>query len=194
MRSALLLLFFALATPAGSPSDGAFKAYSDDTGPKVLVVFYSRTGNTKKVAQIIAKRCHADIERVIEKGVNRKGFLGYMGAVKDATLGKQVETEPFTKNPEAYDLVIIGTPIWMWDMTPAIRTYLLKMKGKLRKTHVAFFTTSTETGAEKIVQKMQKLAEVKAINWTGFMDNDIRDEKTALEKVDIFLRGLGCFV
>ncbi len=193
MRFSILILLFVLATPAVSRSDVAFKTDSDDKKMKVLVVFYSRTGNTRKAAEVIAKRLNADLERIIEKGVDRRGFLGYMGAVKDAMSGNRVETEPFKRNPEAYDLVVIGTPIWLWNMTPAIRIYLLEMKGKLRKTKVAFFTTSSTTGPEKIVQKMEKVAGVKAVNWTGFIDNDMKDEKTATEKLDVFLKELESF-
>lgn len=193
MRSAIFILLFVLATPDFGQSDVVFKTDSDDKIMKVLVVFYSRTGNTRKAAEVIAKRLNADIERIIEKGVDRKGFLGYMGAAKDAMLGNQVETEPFKRNPEVYDLVVIGTPVWMWDMTPAIRTYLLKMKGKLQKTKVAFFITSSETGPEKIVQKMEKVAGVKAVNWTGLTDNDVKDEKTATEKLDVFVKELESF-
>ena len=36
---------------------------------KILVIYYSRTGNTKKVAEDLARKLHADIEEV-RKGIS----------------------------------------------------------------------------------------------------------------------------
>jgi hypothetical protein len=44
---------------------------------KSLVVFYSRTGNARFVAQTIAARVSADIEEVIDLK-KRSGIIGYL--------------------------------------------------------------------------------------------------------------------
>lgn len=119
---------------------------------KTLVVFYSRTGNTKKVAEEIAKILNADIEEIIDKK-DRKGIVGWLKSGRDATFKKSAEIE-FVKNPIDYDLVIIGTPIWAFTMTPAIRTYLSENKFK----KVAFFSTSGGSEGEKIFNEMEKIS------------------------------------
>ena len=44
---------------------------------KVLVVYYSRTGNTRFVAEAIAQSLEADIEE-IKDGKNRMGVFGFL--------------------------------------------------------------------------------------------------------------------
>ena len=76
---------------------------------KILVVFYSRTGNTKKVAQDIAQSLGADVEQLIDKK-DRSGALGYMGAGKDASKEMLADIEPIKYDPAKYDLIVMGTP------------------------------------------------------------------------------------
>jgi len=42
------------------------------------------------------------------------------------------ELERRNKNPEHYDVIIIGTPVWAFTYTPAIRTFFsqAKLEGK----------------------------------------------------------------
>jgi flavodoxin len=90
---------------------------------KTLVVYYSRTGNARFVAQTIAAEVGADIEEVIDLK-KRSGILGYLRGGSDARRGKETEITPTTKSPASYDLIIVGTPVWAARPTPAITTYL----------------------------------------------------------------------
>ena len=50
---------------------------------KNLVVYYSRTGRTKKIAKEIQERLNADIEEIHDVK-NREGILGWLSAGRDA--------------------------------------------------------------------------------------------------------------
>jgi len=119
---------------------------------KTLVVFYSRSGTTKRVAQEVAKALNADIDELIDKK-SRKGILGFLRAGYDATRGKTTEIE-FEKDPYDYDLVIVGTPIWNGRVTPAIRTYLLRNREKIK--NAAFFSTCAGRPG-KCLEQMEEL-------------------------------------
>ncbi|RLF77290.1 flavodoxin [Thermococci archaeon] len=119
---------------------------------KTLVVFYSRSGTTKRVAQEVAKALNADIDELIDKK-SRKGILGFLRAGYDATRGKTTEIE-FEKDPYDYDLVIVGTPIWNGRVTPAIRTYLLWNREKIK--NAAFFSTCAGRPG-KCLEQMEEL-------------------------------------
>jgi flavodoxin len=88
-----------------------------------LVVFYSRTGNSKFVAEKVASELNADTEEIVDLK-KRRGWLGFIRAEYDATRGKETNIEKKQKSPKDYDLIVVGTPVWNSRLTPAIRTYL----------------------------------------------------------------------
>jgi len=102
---------------------------------KTLIAYYSRTGNTKKVGEKISKMLNADIDEIIDK-TSRDGIKGWLIGGRDAMREKETKIK-YKKNPSKYDLVIIGTPVWAFTLTPAIRAYL----GANKMKRVAFFCT-----------------------------------------------------
>ena len=104
---------------------------------KTLVTFYSRDGHTRKSAEIIANVLNADIDERVDKK-SRRGILGFLRAGYDATRGKTTDIL-FTKDPEKYDMVVLGTPVWNGRITPAVRTYLLRKRENIKRC--AFFAT-----------------------------------------------------
>ena len=121
---------------------------------KSLVVYYSRTGHTKKVANSIAKLLKSDVEEIIDLR-NRSGFFGYILAGFHALKKRQTKIKPTKKDVSKYGIVIIGTPIWAGDMAPAVRTYLNQNNGTIKKA--AFFCTKGGGESKKAFDDFQKL-------------------------------------
>ncbi|MBN2422276.1 NAD(P)H-dependent oxidoreductase [Candidatus Woesearchaeota archaeon] len=121
---------------------------------KTLVVYYSRTGTTKEVAEKIANKLEADIEEIIDLK-NRKGTKGYLIAGKDAMQKRLTKIKPLAKNPTDYELVIIGTPVWGWTMAPAIRTVLHE---NILNKKTAFFCTCSNSGINRTINAMKQMA------------------------------------
>jgi flavodoxin len=120
---------------------------------KSLIVYYTRTGNARFVAETISSQLGADIEEVIDLK-KRSGILGWLSGGKDAKQGKETEIAPTKKKPADYDLIVIGTPIWAGKPTPAINTYLKKNDLSGKKVAVFF----SQGG-----KKLQGVDEVKAL-------------------------------
>lgn len=118
---------------------------------KTLVVYFSRTGNTKKVGEEIARILKADVDEIKDEK-DRRGIFGYLKAGKDA-MGKKLTKISYKKKPENYQRVIIGTPIWGWRMCPAIRTYLWENKDKIKKAD--YFCTQGGNGGDKTLEEME---------------------------------------
>ena len=76
---------------------------------KALVVFYSRTGATKQVAEALAESLNCDSEELIDTK-KRGGPLGFLSAGKDAKAKKLTKLKDIKRDPALYDLVILGTP------------------------------------------------------------------------------------
>ncbi|MEM3403056.1 MAG: flavodoxin [Nitrososphaeria archaeon] len=116
---------------------------------KTLVVYYTRTGNAKFMAETIAAELGADIEEVIDLK-NRQGRLAFLPAGRDAMFGKETEIAQTKVIPADYDLIIIGQPVWAGSPTPAIRTYLKKNDLSGKKVALFFSDSNLGQAVEKI--------------------------------------------
>ncbi len=97
---------------------------------KVLIAYYSLTGTTKRLAERMASMLNCDVERIPVFG---RGKI-------DLTSNK-------------YDLVIVGTPIWLYSPTFPVSRFLSKNKNVLPK--LAFFCTY-QTTIGKSFDKMER--------------------------------------
>ena len=93
---------------------------------RILVVYYSLSGNTQRVARDLATHLGADLQRIRER-TQRRGFLGYVRAAFDSLRERRVALMDVARDAAEYDLTIVGTPIWTGRITPAVRTYLESM-------------------------------------------------------------------
>ena len=150
---------------------------------KYLIIYYSRTGNTKKVASYIAQRMGCDIEEIVDMKV-RRGLIGYLIGGKDAATKKLTEIKELQKDLSAYDAVIIGTPVWAFTMTPAIRTYLHNNKEKFR--NVAFFCTEIGTGGKKTFTHMEAVCGKKPKSVLEITEKEVKKD-TYMQKVQEFI-------
>ena len=116
---------------------------------KTLVLFYSRDGRTKIVGELIAKELKADIEEIIDLK-KRRGLFNYIKAGRDALKKKSTIIKSVKSEVHTYDLVIVGTPVWVGTITPAIRTVLENFIFK----KLAFFAVSGDKKDQNIFKKM----------------------------------------
>jgi flavodoxin len=123
---------------------------------KALVVYYSRSGNTKAVAELIAGTASADLEELVEIGVSRKGLLGYISAGRGGMFKTKSKLQAPSKVPADYDLVFVGSPIWGWNLSPAVRSYLGQTN--FGSTPVALFCSMGGSGQEKVFASMRAVA------------------------------------
>ena len=120
---------------------------------KSLVVYYSRSNITKRLAEDIAGKTGADIEEIVPK-VNYQGKLGYARGVKHALSEKIIDIEETKFNPEEYDVVYIGAPVWAGKIANPTLTYIKRNEGKLN--NVKFFMTAGSKDYEKGFRQLEK--------------------------------------
>ena len=121
---------------------------------KVLVVYYSRTGNTRMVAEKLAQKFNADLEQLIDRH-KRTGLFGFTSAGKDALAKKITVIAPLKYNPGDYDIILIGGPSWISHVTPAIRTFILQ--NDLSAKAVGLFGTCHVSGVEQALAEAKDL-------------------------------------
>ncbi|MDD4975503.1 MAG: flavodoxin [Bacteriovorax sp.] len=150
---------------------------------KILVAFYSKTGKTKRVAENVAKALSADIDEIIDQR-DRNGIKGWLLGGRDGM--KESLTEIKTKkDPEKYDLVIVGTPVWAWNITPAVRTYVTKFRKNIKR--MAVLVTAGSSKPEKTVSGLEKIWGKKVEVYESWVDDDFDDNEKCLKKTNEFL-------
>ncbi|MFX0138434.1 MAG: flavodoxin family protein [Candidatus Hodarchaeota archaeon] len=150
-----------------------------------LLIFYSRTGKTRKIAELISNSLNCEYEEIIDIK-KRTGFIiGFFKCGYAATTGKLTTIKELQKNPENYDLIILGTPIWNKRMTPAIRTYITNNLGKFKD--VAFFCTEGGKGGPKAFENMAKLCKKEPLSTLEITKKDTKKELHH-EKINTFIQ------
>ncbi|MGV9172379.1 MAG: flavodoxin family protein [Promethearchaeia archaeon] len=149
-----------------------------------LVVFYTRTGNTREVANSITERLDANIEELMDMK-KRKGFIGWFRSGYDAFREKTTDLRVTQEKPEEYDVIILGTPVWAGKMTPALRTYILDKKENFKK--VAFFCTEGGPGAEDLFASLENLCGKSPIATEEILAKEVK-KGIYVEKVKEFVQ------
>lgn len=153
---------------------------------KTLIVYFSRDGHTKKIADALASKLSADIEEIKEQQ-ERKGIIGWIMAGHDACRKKMSVINETTKNPADYDLIIIGTPIWGWTIVPAIRTWLDKFGKNLKQ--VAFFASMGGSGDKRAFVDMENMCGKAPVGTVTFLDKET-NKNLHLTKLENFVNEL----
>lgn len=156
---------------------------------KSLVVYYSRSGNTRKVAEAVALAASADIEEIREDGIDRSGALGYLRSGKGAFLKRSSRIHPSGKNPKYYDTVFIGSPVWAGDTVPAVRSYLSENPPGLGR--VAFFSTCGGGSDKKLLESLKSLTKgSRLLGSISVTEKELKDKQAVGEKIRAWVAGL----
>jgi len=154
---------------------------------KTLVAFYSRSGNTKKVAESISGILKCDIEEIIDTK-NRKGIFGFLSAGNDARrVNRYKKIKEIKINPSLYDLVIIGTPVWAGNISAPIRTYIFENKDNFKK--VAFFCTHLSPEVMKIFKDMETICQKTPLSLLEVTSREVKKNQY-IQKVEKFIENL----
>lgn len=148
---------------------------------KALVVYYSRTGTTRKLAGAITEKIDADKIEIKTK----KNLQGLSGAIKsgwDSFAERKPVIEEIDRDLGEYDIVLIGSPIWAGNVSAPVRTFLLKYRDQMKK--IAFFATFGASKAQKIFENMEILTGKRPETVLSIRKKKVEDENYEKEIVE----------
>lgn len=128
---------------------------------KKLVAYFSASGNTKKIAQIIAEEGNCDFHEITPKVAYTKADLNWM----DKKSRSSVEMNDKKFRPEivnedidisGYDEIILGFPIW-WYVAPTIVNTFLEAHDFSGKK-IVLFATSGGSGFGNAARELEESA------------------------------------
>jgi len=140
---------------------------------KALIVYMSRTGRCRKIATELAAELGdgAKLEE-IEDLAKHSGVVGWLRAGKDSFTRKDTPIGPVSEDPAAYDIVVVGTPVWAGTMSSPVKAYLKANGAKAER--VAFWCTMGSSGGKKAFAGMAELCGKEPVATEEFRDKDIK--------------------
>ena len=171
------------ASSGASVSGKGMAAITDEIRPvsdgaKTLVVYFSQGSATRRVAEDLALLFGADIEAIAEAKPRSSGFFDFMRSGYQATLKIASPILAPSSDLSAYDRLVVLTPVWSWNLSPPVRSWLRLMKGRLPPA--AFVTVSGDTKPDKIVAAMAKESGTEPLAFAGFGDKDFATKNRAV--------------
>lgn len=149
--------------PAAEPSDTQTEKI-ESTGGKTLIVYYSATGSTKSVAEIIANEAGADLFELEPVEPYNSEDLDWTNDDSRVTKKHENESERVVElvaatvdNWDDYDTVFIGYPIW-WGIAAWPANEFIETNDFTGKTVIPFCTSASSGLGEsgELLEEMAK--------------------------------------
>ncbi len=123
-----------------------------------LILYYSRTGKTRFLAEKLRDELGADLVEIRDLK-KRGGPFGFLAGVRDAYFGLRTEVAPWGLDLSKYELIIFGTPVWAYSPTPALTTFLDVCN--LTNKKVILFVTSRGVGYRRAMRILKGIVEAR---------------------------------
>lgn len=92
---------------------------------KTLIIYYSYSGNTKRIAKMLQEKVGGDIVEIDTVSPYEGDYNSVVEQGHDEVKrGYTPEIKPIGINLSDYDTVVLGTPVWWYTMAPAIKTFI----------------------------------------------------------------------
>lgn len=145
MKKTMWLMMALCLMVASVACAGNADAVAEDT--RILVAYFSCTGNTATVAGVIADVARADLHEIVPEEPYTDEDLNY----RDNTTRSSIEMNDPAARPAIadevedmaqYDIIFVGYPIW-WGVSPRIVSTFIKSYDFAGKTIIPFCTSGS---------------------------------------------------
>ena len=164
-------LMCALAAFALISCNQTAKNDGDKTKMNTVVTYFSATGTTQGVAELLAQAANADLIEIEPQTPYTDADLDW----RDSTSRSSVEMKDLSSRPKIktavnavadYDTVFVGFPIWWYTAPTIINTFFetVDLKGKV----IYLFATSGGSTIDKAVEDLR----------AAYPELDIREGRT----------------
>jgi flavodoxin len=147
---------------------------------KTLILYYSRTGNTKMCCEALQKELGADLIEIKDLK-NRDGGWGFFTGALGSMFNVHTNIDPLNPDLSPYKNIIIASPIWTGTLSTAIRTLI--DKNRFDNKQVVMFTTTNAAEKEKYIEKSKARAANNGAQVVGYCQVVVKREVDG-KKVD----------
>lgn len=122
---------------------------------KTVVIFFSRTGNSKRVATKIADSLGVNLLQITDDK-NWSGIWGYLKGGYYASSNKSVNIK-VNKNFEEADQYIVVSPLWAGGPAPSVREFLKNVPTNKVNLVITCKGSNIESALAKYESKVGKM-------------------------------------
>ena len=156
--------------------------------PKILVLYYSQSNNTKAVAEEITAKLGADIEAIVAVKPYDGDFQATIArSNEERQQGILPEIQPLSVDVAAYDVIFLGYPVWFGTYAPPVAAWLEQVDLSGKK--VVPFCTFGSGGLDSSIRDL-KAKQPEAEVLPGYGVRAARMDAVPKE-VDFFLKSNG---
>ena len=157
---------------------------------KTAVVFYSHDENCAFIAEQIKALVNADLVRLYTRDEKKRGGLAkYAWGGAQVFMHKKPALKPWQFDPAAYDLIILGTPVWAANPAPPMQSFL--SQAKISGKNVALFICHMG-GKGKAMEKFKSLLAGNTIAGETDFPKPLADSRDAVKvRLTEWLKSLG---
>ena len=142
--------------------------------PKILIVYYSLTGNTKFIAEALRDSIEADIlELKPIKELNAESSSRFIWGGYQSTMKKKPK-------------LVLGSPVWAWNISPPMRSFLSKFN--LTGKKVALWMCHAGDGIKATNRFKETLKDANIIENISFQDPLKKDPDEKKEKAIAWIK------
>ena len=184
-----LLKGLALLLAAGTLSSFAQKGYAASEKRKILIVYFSHTGNTRTVARQIHSLVGGDL---LELQTTQPYPADHDGTVRQAEREREDDFRPqlstqFPETMQEYDVIFVGYPVWAYTMPMALYSFFdqFTFPGKT----IVPFTTHMGSGLADGPEQIARLCpQARVLEGLAIRGNRVDGSREAVAR---WLRQLG---
>lgn len=124
---------------------------------RMLVLYYSQTGNTQAVAELIATATGADIEAIVPVVPYDGDYAATIERGRDELFGKNFpEVQPVAADVAKYDVIFLGFPVWFGTYATPVETVLnsLDLAGKKIVPFCTFGSGGLDSSSNNLAEKL----------------------------------------
>lgn len=123
---------------------------------KILIAYYSKTGSTEKVAEMLKQEFEekghkAELARIVP--------VHELKAYQYKKNGKELALKNAVTDVKKFDLILVGTPVWNFCPTPMALSYLRNLINTSGKKFALFATCTALPGTT--IQRMGSILSTK---------------------------------
>jgi len=172
-----LLIIIAMLTNSSN-----LQAQPSTTSKKMLVVYFSHSGNTRVIAEQIKNATSADIFEIQPVNNYSTDYNTVVDQAKrEINAGYKPALKTKVNNIESYDVIFVGSPCWWSTIAPPVATFLssYNLEGK---TIIPFMTHEGSRMGHTVLDIKKFCPKSTVLEGLPIRGSDVKSAKNDVEK------------